>query len=91
MGQNEELMESKSAKLLSKKVNNMVEQMAALIAELNKEKSYIIEDIEINEVKMKRNTQLQEDPQLRQNVMDQISEKKCVYLSVKHIIHAHIL
>lgn len=88
MGPKQELIESKSAKLLSKKVNSMVEQMAALIADLNKEKSHIIEDIEISEVKMKRNTQLQEDAQLRQNVIDQISEKKRTLVSINELVLA---
>ena len=86
VGSKSELIETKSAKLLSKKVNTMVEQMAALISDLNKEKSNIMEDIEISEVKMKRNVELQEDEQLRQNVLDQITEKKFVLISVAYLL-----
>ena len=54
----------------------MVVQMAAIMSELNEEKSQIIEDIEIKEVKMKRSSELKADKVMRENMMEQISEKK---------------
>ena len=70
------LKESKSALRLKKQVNRMLEQMGQHVNDLQREKEEIMEDIEVSEVKIRRNRELMEDQDAREQVLENISEKK---------------
>ena len=70
------MSESKAAKRLRSRVNVMIEQMDGIMGELQKEKESLLEDIEVVEVRMKRNPDLREDESLRQEAIMEIQEKK---------------
>ena len=70
------LHESKGATRLSKQVERMISQMDTVMTSLNTEKDTLLENIEMQEVKIKRNQKLRDDTDLRQTVLDKISEEK---------------
>lgn len=71
-----QLEESKAARHLRKTVNTMIVQMDAAVDDLLREKDELLENIETKEVKVKRNPTLKEDADLRQQVLEQISQHK---------------
>ena len=71
-----EVSESKAAQRLSKQVDSMVHQMEGFMASLQDDKDQLTEEIEVREVRIKRSKELQEDTDMRQEVLDQISTKK---------------
>ena len=75
------LQESKGATRLSKQVERMISQMDTVMTSLNTEKDTLLENIEMQEVKIKRNQKLRDDTDLRQTVLDKISEEKWVETS----------
>lgn len=75
-GSSEELQETLAAKRLRSQVNKLISQIDTVVNDFHKEKAEIIEAIEVKEVKMKRNLDLLEDKEKRQNIQDQINEKK---------------
>ena len=54
----------------------MLEQMGQHVNDLQREKEEIMEDIEVSEVKIRRNRELMEDQDAREQVLEKISEKK---------------
>ena len=54
----------------------MVHQMEGFMASLQDDKDQLTEEIEVREVRIKRSKELQEDTDMRQEVLDQISTKK---------------
>ena len=75
-GSDKDLAESKAAKRLSKKVNSIINSLEDVINNMHLQKDALMEDIEVKEVKIKRNPELQENPDQRQEILDVISEKK---------------
>ena len=56
----------------------MISKMDDIMTSLNTEKDQLLENIEMQEVKIKRSPKLRDDTNLRQTVLDNISEEKWV-------------
>ena len=54
----------------------MISKMDDIMTSLNTEKDHLLENIELQEVKIKRNPKLRDDTDLRQTVLDNITEEK---------------
>ncbi len=75
-GGEDDIRESKAAVRLGKHVHNMITQIDSVVSELHREKDTLMEAIEVREVRIKRSPELKENPNQRQAVLEQISEKK---------------
>lgn len=75
-GDEKDLVESKAAKRLTKRVDRLIDQLHGIVNELHLEKEQIQEEIEVGEVKMKRNRELLEDEEKRKKLIDSLKEKK---------------
>ncbi|CAD5113673.1 DgyrCDS2833 [Dimorphilus gyrociliatus] len=85
-GTSEELQETLAAKRLRSQVNKLINQIDTVVTDFHKEKAEIIEAIEVKEVKMKRNLNLLEDQEQRQNIQDQINKKKENLITINELM-----
>ncbi|XP_074642155.1 mitochondrial proton/calcium exchanger protein-like isoform X2 [Tubulanus polymorphus] len=77
------IQESKAARNLSKRLNTMITQMDGLIDELHKERHSLLEDIEVNEVKLRRSAD-----DAKEELRTQIAEKKSNIIKVNELVLA---
>lgn len=87
-GQSLTVRESKAAIRLSKAVSRLMSNMNHVINDLHKDKAALMEDIEVKEVKIRRNESLKADDAQRQQIMDQISETKDTVISINELVLA---
>lgn len=84
----DEIVESKAAKRLIKRVDKLIYQADAVMMELQKEKEKFQEEIELREVRLKRSSELKADEKKVEEVMQQISDKKDNIVSINEMLLA---
>ncbi|KAJ8317442.1 hypothetical protein KUTeg_005346 [Tegillarca granosa] len=87
-GNEQDLIESKAAKRLTKRVDRLINQLHGIVDELHLEKEQIQEEIEVGEVKMKRSRELLEDEEKRKEMIDALKEKKGNVISINEMVLA---
>lgn len=86
--EHDEIVESKAAKRLIKRVDKLIYQADAVMMELQKEKEKFQEEIELREVRLKRSSELKADERKVEEVMQQISDKKDNIVSINEMLLA---
>lgn len=86
--EHDEIVESKAAKRLIKRVDKLIYQADTVMMELQKEKEKFQEEIELREVRLKRSSELKADEKKVEEVMQQISDKKDNIVSINEMLLA---
>ncbi|XP_067928650.1 mitochondrial proton/calcium exchanger protein-like isoform X2 [Watersipora subatra] len=82
-----QIIESKSAKRLSSAVNRMISNLSGLSDDLYEKKQHLLEEIEVNQVKMKRSASLQKEEDMKV-LEDSIQKRKDDVISINELVLA---
>lgn len=83
-----EMVESKAAKRLIKRVDKLIHQADSVVHELQAEKERYQEEIEVGEVRLRRSAELKSDESRVEEVMKQISARRDNIVSINEMLLA---
>nr|KAG5708388.1 hypothetical protein BaRGS_034419 [Batillaria attramentaria] len=86
--EHDEMVESKAAKRLIKRVDKLINQADAVMNELHAEKDRFQEEIEVGEVRLKRSPELKADEKRVEELVQAISDKKDNIVSINEMLLA---
>ncbi|KAL3864049.1 hypothetical protein ACJMK2_005760 [Sinanodonta woodiana] len=87
-GTQNDIRESKAAARISKRVDRLINQSVKIIDELHEQRETIQEQIDLSEVKMRRSSELKDDAQKRQELLEKIKQQKGNMISLNEMVLA---